>query len=80
MNQPMWGFDSSICHYRSCRTIKATVSIWLDSYHEDFHDPPHYKDIHLIIDFAKHLGDSDLEVRTRHRLEKFFKEDGLSGN
>ncbi|KAG1673529.1 Ral guanine nucleotide dissociation stimulator-like 1 [Nymphon striatum] len=60
------------------KTVKVAVSVWLDSFYPDFHDPPHYKNLHLIIDFAKHLGDSDLEIRTRHRLGKFYKEDGLS--
>ena len=53
----------------------------MDSYPEDFRDPPSYPCLHAIESFAKqHIPESDLSVRARHKIDKFKKEDlGNSG-
>ena len=63
------------------RTIKSVLSVWMDSFPEDFRDPPNYPCLHTLESFAKqHIPESDLSVRVRHKIDKFRKEDiGNSG-
>ena len=53
----------------------------MDTYPEDFREPPSYPCLHTLESFAKqHLPESDLSIRVRHKMEKFKKEDiGKSG-
>lgn len=63
-------------HDIQIRTIKSVLSVWLDSYPEDFRDPPSYPCLHTLERFSKqHISESDLSVRARHKIEKFKKED-----
>ena len=63
------------------RTIKSVLSVWLDTFPEDFRSPPDYPCLSRLEAFARdQVPDSDLGVRTRHKREKFRKEDlGNSG-
>lgn len=63
-------------HDIQIRTIKSVLSVWMDSYPEDFRDPPNYPCLHILESFAKqHIPESDLSIRVRHKIEKFRKED-----
>ena len=63
------------------RTIKSVLSVWMDTYPEDFREPPGYPCLHYLENFAKqNIPESDLSIRVRHKIEKFKKEDlGKSG-
>lgn len=63
-------------HDIQLRTIKSVLSVWMDSFPEDFRDPPNYPCLHTLESFAKqHIPESDLSVRVRHKIDKFRKED-----
>ena len=72
-------------HFHFCnlfsRTIKSVLSVWMDTYPEDFREPPGYPCLHYLENFAKqNIPESDLSIRVRHKIEKFKKEDlGKSG-
>ncbi|KAH3792902.1 ral guanine nucleotide dissociation stimulator-like 1 [Dreissena polymorpha] len=58
------------------RTIKSVISVWMDTYVEDFREPPTYPCLACLQNFAqKHVPDSDLVIRVKHKMEKFRKED-----
>ncbi|KAL5011520.1 hypothetical protein ScPMuIL_010071 [Solemya velum] len=57
------------------KTIKSVISVWLDSYAEDFFDHPNYSCLHTLEWFAeRYIPGSDLNVRARHKIEQFRKE------
>lgn len=50
--------------------------MWIDTYPEDFRDPPTYPCLTSIEHFATtHLPESDLAIRVKHKIDKFKKED-----
>ncbi|KAJ8311804.1 hypothetical protein KUTeg_010641 [Tegillarca granosa] len=57
------------------RTVKSVISVWLDTYPEDFREEPDYPCLHTLEQFSKlHIPDSDLMTRARHKIEKFRRE------
>ena len=63
----------------SFRTIKSVITVWIDTYPEDFRDPPSYKCLVQLETFTHiHLPDSDLNIRVKHKMDKFRKEDASS--
>ncbi|KAL3871362.1 hypothetical protein ACJMK2_039369 [Sinanodonta woodiana] len=57
------------------RAIKSVISVWFDTYPEDFREPPDYPCLHTLEQFAKnYVPDSDLAIRAQHKIEKFQKE------
>lgn len=57
------------------RTIRSVISVWLDTYPDDFREDPDYQCLHTLMKFSeRHLPDSDLSSRAKHKLEKFQKE------
>ncbi|XP_063422433.1 ral guanine nucleotide dissociation stimulator-like 1 isoform X1 [Mytilus trossulus] len=62
-------------HDSQQRTIKSVISVWLDTYPDDFREDPDYQCLHTLMKFSeRHLPDSDLSSRAKHKLEKFQKE------
>ncbi|KAL4219215.1 Ral guanine nucleotide dissociation stimulator-like 1 [Mactra antiquata] len=58
------------------RTIKSVFSVWIDSYPEDFRDPPNYVCLRKLEALARqHIPESDLAIRVKHRIDRFRKED-----
>lgn len=56
--------------------VIATVRVWLDSYPEDFYDPPLHSTLHQLIFFAqRRLPDSELLIKAKHKLQRLFDED-----
>lgn len=65
---------------RSCRALRLTLQVWLDTYPEDFHQPPHYTELQQLQQFtAQHLKDSDLDVKVNYKLERMQREDKEKG-
>ena len=57
------------------RTIKSVISVWMDTYPDDFREDPDYLCLQTLIKFSeRHLPDSDLSSRAKHKREKFQKE------
>jgi ral guanine nucleotide dissociation stimulator-like 1 len=62
------------------RTLVLALHVWLDSYPEDFRAPPTHPTLHQLLYFChQHLPESELEVKVRHRLDRFSKEDQMLG-
>ncbi|XP_067002658.2 ral guanine nucleotide dissociation stimulator-like 1 [Anabrus simplex] len=60
------------------KTLILALHVWLDSYPEDFRDPPTHPTLHQLLYFCQqHLPESELEVKVRHRLDRFNREDQL---
>ncbi|XP_060590682.1 ral guanine nucleotide dissociation stimulator-like 1 isoform X2 [Ruditapes philippinarum] len=58
------------------RTIKSVLSMWIDTYPDDFRDPPSYPCLAKLEKFARqHIPESDLGIRAKHKIDKFRKED-----
>ncbi|XP_046676301.1 ral guanine nucleotide dissociation stimulator-like 1 isoform X2 [Homalodisca vitripennis] len=60
------------------KTLVLALHVWLDSYPEDFRDPPLHATLYQLLYFAQtHLPDSELQLKVRHRLERFTREDEM---
>ena len=72
-------FCQNSLHY--LHYFELLLSVWMDTYPEDFREPPGYPCLHYLENFAKqNIPESDLSIRVRHKIEKFKKEDlGKSG-
>ncbi|XP_041370926.1 ral guanine nucleotide dissociation stimulator-like isoform X2 [Gigantopelta aegis] len=67
--------DKSEVNELQLKTLRSVISVWLDTYPEDFHEDPDYPCLHLLETFVQcHLPDSDLAERARHRIERFKKD------
>ena len=57
------------------RTIKSVISVWLDTYPEDFREEPDYPCLQMLEKFAQeYMEDRDLVFRAKHKEERFRKE------
>ncbi|XP_049815451.1 ral guanine nucleotide dissociation stimulator-like 1 [Schistocerca nitens] len=60
------------------KTLVLALHVWLDSFPEDFRDPPMHPTLHQLLYFCQqYLPESELEVKVRHRLDRFNKEDQM---
>ncbi|KAJ9595941.1 hypothetical protein L9F63_012834, partial [Diploptera punctata] len=60
------------------KTLVLALHVWLDSFPEDFRAPPTHPTLHQLLYFCRqHLPDSELEVKVRHRLDRFNREDQM---
>uniref|UniRef100_A0A1B6C8Z3 Ral guanine nucleotide dissociation stimulator-like 1 n=1 Tax=Clastoptera arizonana TaxID=38151 RepID=A0A1B6C8Z3_9HEMI len=60
------------------KTLVLALHVWLDSYPEDFRDPPLHATLHQLLFFTQtHLPDSELQLKVRHRLERFTRDDQM---
>lgn len=58
------------------KNIKVTLLVWLDAYPDDFRDPPNYRCLNQMLHFATNsISDGELELRLKHKLEKFIREE-----
>lgn len=56
------------------------LHVWLDSFPEDFRDPPHHPVLQQLLMFCKqHLPDSELHVKVRFRFDRFHRDDQMMG-
>lgn len=59
----------------SSRTLISALHVWLDSYPEDFRDPPNHPCLAQLVDFCEeYLPATELEAKVRHRLERYSRE------
>ncbi|XP_069698591.1 ral guanine nucleotide dissociation stimulator-like 1 isoform X2 [Periplaneta americana] len=60
------------------KTLVLALHVWLDSYPEDFRAPPTHPTLHQLLYFCRqHLPESELEVKVRHRIDRFNREDQM---
>lgn len=53
------------------RTLISALHVWLDSYPEDFKDPPSYSALKELLHFCEeYLPATELDAKVRHRLER----------
>ncbi|XP_076041612.1 ral guanine nucleotide dissociation stimulator-like isoform X2 [Oratosquilla oratoria] len=63
------------------KALRLTLQVWLDTYPDDFRDPPMFPALHQLLDFAKsHLPDSDLLIKIGYKLDRMKKEEELKGS
>lgn len=54
------------------RTLISALHVWLDSYPEDFKDPPNFSALKELLDFCEeYLPSTELDAKVRHRLERY---------
>lgn len=57
------------------RTVKSALHVWLDSYPEDFRDPPLHVCLKCLHSFTfTYLPKTELYIKVSYKLEKFLKE------
>lgn len=62
------------------RTVVSALHVWLDSYPEDFYDPPLHTCLRCLHSFTStYLPKTDLHIRATYRLERFVKESKTLG-
>lgn len=57
------------------RTLISALHVWLDSYQEDFKDPPHHPALNQLLQFCEeYLPATELDAKVKHRLERYSRE------
>lgn len=57
------------------RTLISALHVWLDSYPEDFKEPPNHPALTQLVHFCEEfLPATELEAKVRHRLERYSRE------
>ncbi|XP_075212927.1 ral guanine nucleotide dissociation stimulator-like isoform X2 [Lycorma delicatula] len=60
------------------KTLVLALHVWLDSYPEDFRDSPLHTTLHQLLYFTQtHLPDSELQLKVKHRLDRFTRDDQM---
>ncbi|XP_037082215.1 ral guanine nucleotide dissociation stimulator-like 1 [Pollicipes pollicipes] len=64
------------------KSLRLAIMVWLDSYPADFRDHPDYPLMHRILEFCRALRPetSELELKVKHKLEKFEKEEEIKAS
>ncbi|KRT86599.1 hypothetical protein AMK59_263 [Oryctes borbonicus] len=56
-------------------TLISALHVWLDSYPEDFKEPPNHPALLQLVHFCEeYLPATELEAKVRHRLDRYSKE------
>lgn len=75
-----FNFDLTTDYFSPYRTLVLALHVWLDSYPEDFREPLTHPALHELLDFTqKYLPGSELEVKVKHRLDRFVRDDQCLG-
>lgn len=57
------------------RTLISALHVWLDSYPDDFREPPIHPTLSQLLQFCEeHLPGTELEAKARHRLDRYSRE------
>ncbi|XP_039281395.1 LOW QUALITY PROTEIN: ral guanine nucleotide dissociation stimulator-like 1 [Nilaparvata lugens] len=63
------------------KTLVLALHVWLDSYPEDFRDPPLHTTLYQLLYFAQtHLPESELQLKVKHKLDRFTRDDQMFDN
>jgi len=56
------------------RTLLLSLHVWLDTYAEDFVDPPKFPALQRLDEFCReNVPGSELAVRVKHRLDRLMQ-------
>ncbi|XP_044268325.1 ral guanine nucleotide dissociation stimulator-like 1 isoform X1 [Tribolium madens] len=62
-------------HEQHRKTLVSALHVWLDSYPEDFKDPPNYTALNHLLHFCEEfLPATELHAKVQHRLERYSRE------
>ncbi|CAH1117898.1 unnamed protein product [Phaedon cochleariae] len=62
-------------HEQHRKTLVSALHVWLDSYPEDFKDPPNHPALRQLLHFCEeYLPSTELDAKVRHRIERYTKE------
>ncbi|KAF2903703.1 hypothetical protein ILUMI_02460 [Ignelater luminosus] len=62
-------------HEQHRKTLISALHVWLDSYPEDFKEPPNHTALKQLLQFCEeHLPATELEAKVRHRLDRYSRE------
>ncbi|XP_074030164.1 ral guanine nucleotide dissociation stimulator-like isoform X2 [Leptinotarsa decemlineata] len=62
-------------HEQHRKTIVSALHVWLDSYPEDFKDPPNHSALRQLLNFCEeYLPSTELDSKVRHRIERYTRE------
>ena len=70
--------DQSSYHlcYNVCRSLKSVLTVWLETYPDDFREPPEYRALSSLHEFAVHnTSDNDLALKACYQLSAFRERD-----
>lgn len=60
------------------KTLVQALHVWLDAYPGDWKSPPNHPLLSRVLDFThRRLPGSELELKARHRLHRFQREDQI---
>lgn len=67
--------DQKTSSLPSFRTLISALHVWLDSYPEDFRDPPNHLALRQLLHFCEeYLPSTELDAKVRHRIERYSRE------
>ncbi|XP_045472578.1 ral guanine nucleotide dissociation stimulator [Harmonia axyridis] len=62
-------------HEQHKKTLVSALHVWLDSYPEDFRDPPNHPALRHLLSFCEdYLPATELDAKVRHRLDRYTRE------
>ncbi|XP_028132821.1 ral guanine nucleotide dissociation stimulator-like 1 isoform X2 [Diabrotica virgifera virgifera] len=62
-------------HEQHRKTLISALHVWLDSYPEDFKDPPNHPALRQLLHFCEeYLPSTELDAKVRHRIERYTRE------
>ncbi|XP_066147548.1 ral guanine nucleotide dissociation stimulator-like 1 isoform X2 [Euwallacea fornicatus] len=62
-------------HEQHKKTLISALHVWLDSYPEDFKEPPDFIALRLLLNFCEDfLPNTELDAKVRHRLDRYSRE------
>ncbi|KAK9869539.1 hypothetical protein WA026_003295 [Henosepilachna vigintioctopunctata] len=62
-------------HEQHKKTLVSALHVWLDSYPEDFRDPPHHPALRHLLSFCEsRVPATELDAKVRHRLDRYARE------
>ncbi|XP_022914117.2 ral guanine nucleotide dissociation stimulator-like 1 isoform X1 [Onthophagus taurus] len=62
-------------HEQHKKTLISALHVWLDSYPEDFKEPPNHPALLQLVHFCEEqLPATELEAKVRHRLDRYSRE------
>ncbi|KAI4464465.1 guanine nucleotide exchange factor [Holotrichia oblita] len=62
-------------HEQHRKTLISALHVWLDSYPEDFKEPPNHPALLQLVHFCEEfLPATELEAKVRHRLDRYARE------
>jgi len=70
--------DGSVGCEQHHKTLVQALHVWLDAYPDDWKSPPNHPLLTRLLEFTQQrLPGSELELKAKHRLHRFQREDQI---